>query len=461
MMFRKEYTAVLLLALIMAIRMLGLFMILPVFSLHANDFTHATPQLIGLALGVYGLTQAVLQIPLGMLSDRIGRRPVMSLGLIIFIAGSVCAAMSHSIYGLILGRALQGGGAIGSTILAMIADLTRDENRSKAMAVVGLAVGASFAVAMVVGPLLNAWVGLTGIFWVTAGLAAIAEMLVWVAIPAPPALVTKESSPIQTNLTKVLKNRELLRLNLSIFMLHAILTAFFIAIPIVLMRVIHLSSIGQTKLYLLVLILAFLLMLPLMVMAEKKRRMKSVFLGAIAALWLVQLLLWPFHQDLIGVSGLLLVFFIAFSLLEAVLPSWVSKVAPLRYKGAAMGCYSSAQFFGIFVGGSSGGWIYAHFGVTGIFLLGSGLALIWLIIAFNLRSPPYLTTVIFNLQQFSENNLELLSQRLYGIAGIVEVAIIQAEALIYLKIDQVILNKSQLRQSLEKSKLFRGNYSQV
>lgn len=453
MSFQKEYTAVFSLALIMAVRMLGLFMILPVFSMHAGEFAHATPQLIGLALGIYGLTQGLLQIPLGALSDRIGRKPVMALGLGIFLAGSVCAAMAHNIYGLIIGRALQGGGAIGSTVLALVADLTRDENRSKAMGVIGLAVGASFAVAMAVGPLLNAWAGLAGIFWATAGLAVLAEILVWIIIPAPPVSVNPGVEPVKINLIQVLKNRDLLRLDLSIFMLHAILTAFFMAIPIILTRTIQLNSASQTELYLLVLALAFVLMLPLMIIAEKKRSMKMVFLGAISTLMITQLLMWPLHQHLTSVSILLLLFFTAFSLLEAVLPSWVSKVTPLRHKGAAMGCYSSAQFFGIFAGGGCGGWIYAHFGVAGIFGFGSGLALIWLIVALNLRPPRYLTTVMFNLQQFSENNPDILAQSLYGIAGVAEVAIIQSEDLIYLKIDRAILNKLQLRQSLEKSKL--------
>jgi predicted MFS family arabinose efflux permease len=453
MSFQKEYPAVIALALVMAVRMLGLFMILPVFSLHAGQFAHVSAQLVGLALGVYGLTQALLQIPFGWLSDRIGRKPVMAIGLGIFIAGSICAALSHSIYGLMIGRALQGAGAIGSTVLAMVADLTRDENRSKAMAIIGLAVGASFAVAMAAGPLVDAWAGLAGIFWVTAGLAVAAELLVWVVVPTPPAIVSAENPQKKMGFLQVVKDKELLRLDAGIFALHAMLTAFFIAIPVILAQMVHLGPKAQTGLYLLVLIAAFALMLPLIILAEKKRRMKSVFLNAIAALVLAQLLLLWFHSSLPAVGFLLLLFFTAFSLLEALLPSWVSKVTPLRYKGAAMGCYSTAQFLGIFVGGSSGGWVYAHFGVAGIFALGAGLTLAWLAVTFTLRPPRYLTTVIFNLRQFHESDPEILAKYFYGIAGVTEVAIISAEDLIYLKIDQAILSKLQLRQTLEKSKL--------
>jgi predicted MFS family arabinose efflux permease len=451
-MFQKEYPAVVALASIMAVRMLGLFMILPVFSMHAGDFLGATPQLIGLALGIYGLTQAVLQMPFGVLSDRYGRKPVMMLGLGFFIAGSVYAALAHSIYGLIIGRALQGGGAIGSTVLAMVADITREENRSKAMAIIGLAISGAFALAMIAGPLIDAWAGLAGIFWVTAGLAIIAELLVSLVVPTPP-VVLPEKGKMQAGLLHALTDVNLLRLDAGILILHAILTAFFIAIPFLLAHVAHLSSTEQAGLYLLVLVLAFAFILPPIIIGEKKRLLKPIFLIAISVLFISQVLLWPFYYHLRIVVVLLFVFFTMFSLLEAVLPSWISKVTPLPHKGAVMGCYSTAQFLGIFIGGSVGGWMHAHFGFAGVFLFSSGLALFWFVIALRLTPPPYLTTVIFDLHQFSEKNRDTLTQRLYGIAGVVEVAIITAEQLIYLKIDQAILSKRQLRQSMEKSKL--------
>lgn len=382
---RTVNTAVLALALVMAVRMLGLFMILPVFSMHATEFAHATPQLIGLALGIYGLTQALLQMPFGILSDRIGRKPVMTLGLGLFLAGSVYAAVTHSIYGLIIGRALQGGGAVGSTILATIADLTPEHSRSQAMGLVGLAIGLAFGIAMVLGPLLNTWFNLSGIFWATALLAVIGELLVWWWIPAMPRMANQPRESLRTGLVQVLSQPDLLRLDAGIFVLHAILTALFIAIPIILTHMIHLSSLAQTGLYLGVLSLAFILMLPFMIIAEKKRRTKPILLVAITCLLLAQCGLWVMHQQLFWVCGLLLLFFTAFSLLEAVLPSWISRVAPANHKGAAMGCYSSAQFLGIFAGGCLGGLLYAHFSITGVLLFGAGLALAWLLLALNLR----------------------------------------------------------------------------
>lgn len=456
-MFQREYSAVFSLALVMAVRMLGLFIILPVFSMHAADFTHATAQWIGVALGIYGLTQALLQIPLALWSDRIGRKPVMAIGLGVFILGSVCAAATHSIYGLIIGRALQGAGAIGSTVLALAADLTREENRSKAMGMMGLAIGVSFAVAMMLGPVLNAWVGLTGIFWIMAGLALLAELLVWLLIPAMPPPAQANAGEMKAGLMQVLTDRNLLCLDASIFFLHAILTAVFIAIPIILGRIVLLSAAQQTELYLLVLLLAFALMLPVMILAEKYRHIKPVFLMAIGVLLLTQGLLWRFHQDIWVIGLILLLFFTAFSLLEAILPSWISKIAPLPHKGAAMGCYSTAQFLGIFAGGSAGGWVFAHFGLAGISSLAGLLALIWLGWAQRLSVPPYLSTVMLNLSQFSETNLEILRQQLYGIAGIAEVAIMPADALVYLKIDRTVINKLELHQSLEKGKLIDAN----
>lgn len=367
----------------MSIRMLGLFMILPVFSAAAVHMPGATATLVGLALGMYGLTQSLLQIPFGMLSDRIGRKPVILLGLFLLFLGSVMAAFSHSIYFLIIGRALQGAGAIGSTVLAFLADLTSDRSRSRAMAVMGLSIGFAFTLAMIVGPMINHWFHLSGIFFATGLLALIGIALLSI-LPTPPTLLKTD----EKRFLEIIGNTQLLRLDAGIFFLHAILTALFIAIPILLTREIQLSSLHQILMYLLILILSFIFALPFIIIGEKKRKIKPIFISAIMVIFIVQIGLYFFHRHLIAMAILLFVFFTAFTLLEATLPSLVSKIAPVKNKGAAMGIYSSSQFFGIFVGGSMGGWIFEHTHLSGIFATCAAIACLWFLIACTMQQPP-------------------------------------------------------------------------
>ena len=377
------------LASIMSFRMLGLFMILPVFSVYAQQLPGATTTLIGLTLGIYGLTQACLQIPFGMLSDRIGRKPVIFIGLILFFIGSVVAALSHSIYFLILGRALQGTGAIGSTVLALVADLTPVESRSKAMAFIGLSIGLAFTLAMIIGPVINHWFHLSGIFWLTALLALIGMTLIS-AIPTPP----KPLKISEKKFSAVLHDKQLLRLNFGIFSLHAILTSLFIAIPIILTKQLLLTEWQQIILYLVILIVGFAFALPFIIIAEKQKKIKQVFVAAIIAILLSQCMFFvvaiastSIHFSKLIFTLTLTLFFTAFTLLEALLPSLVSKIAPPEKKGAAMGIYSSSQFFGIFVGGAVGGLVFSHAHMMGIFVMGAVLALLWFVIASSMRKP--------------------------------------------------------------------------
>lgn len=375
--------AIVALAMIMSIRMLGLFMILPVFSTAALKFKHATPTLIGLALGIYGLTQAISQIPLGMLSDRIGRKPVIFGGLLLLCIGSVIAARTNSIYVLLIGRALQGAGAIGSTVLALTADLTRVESRSKAMAILGFSIGFAFTLSLVLGPIVNNWFQLSGIFWSTAILAVIAILLLIAVIPTPLIVVNNtENLSFRQCLALILKNKNLLRLDFSIFFLHAILTALFLALPFVLSHIMKLNAWHQVKLYLFVLIVSFSFAFPLIMFAEKKQKTRFIFLCATMALTATPALLIWFHQNVKVTIALLLLFFTAFTFLEAVLPALISKIAPREHKGAAMGVYSSSQFLGIFTGGALSGWVLAHAGLSGVFLLCACFGLFWLITMF-------------------------------------------------------------------------------
>lgn len=446
----QEKRSVMALAAIMSIRMLGLFMILPVFSVYASKMPGATPTLVGLGLGIYGLTQACLQIPFGMYSDRVGRKQVICLGLLLLFAGSIVAACAHSITVLILGRALQGSGAVGSTVLALTADLTRDEFRSKAMAMIGLSIGFAFTLAMVLGPMINTWFHLSGIFMATALLALIGLGILLFAIPKPPKPISNTNTTLQ-NRFRTAFTPKLLLLDVSVFSLHAILTAMFIAIPFILFHTIGLTEWEQVGLYLIVLIVSFLAALPLIIIAEKKRKMKPIFVGAIATIFLLELILSTIPHAAIITGLLLLVFFTSFTLLEATLPSWVSKIAPLRHKGAAMGVYSSSQFLGIFVGGTLGGFVYAHMHQEGIFLLCALLAFIWLIISAGMGQPPYLSTLVFQLK-LAHSEVDIQA-KLSTISGIVEIAAIEEEGLLYLKIDKQKISENELRDVLRQSNL--------
>jgi predicted MFS family arabinose efflux permease len=363
---QTEYRSIFSLAAILAFRMLGLFMILPVFAVYAHHLSGTTPTLIGLALGIYGLTQALLQIPLGILSDKIGRKPVIVLGLLIFAIGSVVAALSTSIEGVIIGRALQGAGAIGSTIIAFIADLSLPQHRTRAMAIVGMTIGISVIVAMVLGPLLNIYIHVSGIFWTTAGLALFGILILLTTVPTPTAH-TQNTKISLKELLFVLRQPELLRLDFGIAVLHAVFTASFVVIPIILTNILNIQSHYQWILYISVLVLSFCLMVPGIILAEKQHKMRPVFLSAIFVLGVAQFIFLTSHNKLIFMVLGLLIYFAAFNLLEACLPSLISKTAPTKNRGAAMGIYSSSQFFGIFIGGTGGGLIYGHYGIAGLF----------------------------------------------------------------------------------------------
>lgn len=366
-------------------RMLGLFLILPVFALYAENMPQATPVLIGLAIGVYGLTQAVLQIPFGLLSDKIGRKPIIIGGLLLFAIGSVIAATADSIWMIIVGRAIQGSGAIAAAIMALLADLTRDSVRTRAMATVGMTIGMSFTVALIAGPILNQWVAVPGIFWLTALLALGGIGILVFIVPTPEkSSVHGDAEPVPAMFGRVLRNPDLLRLDLGIFVLHLVLTALFLAIPLAL-RDAGLAVERHSLLYLPVLVLSLAIMVPFIIRAEKHGRMKQVFLGAIALMVFAQVLLYLMIDSLWGLAFSMLLFFIAFNLLEATLPSLVSKTAPSEIKGTAMGVYSTAQFSGAFFGGLAGGWVHQGFGLSAVFIMGGLLTASWLIAALGMR----------------------------------------------------------------------------
>lgn len=445
-MTRTERRAAYSLAGIFSLRMLGLFMIYPVFTIYAKELRGATPLTIGLALGAYGLSQAIFQIPFGMLSDRVGRKSMITLGLVIFAAGSVVAAMSGSIEGVILGRILQGAGAVGSVILALGADLTREEQRTKAMAVIGMSIGLSFALAVVIGPILNGWIGVSGIFWLTAVLAIIGISVIQFVVPRPiHSRLHRDTEAVPALFKRVLTDAELLRLDAGIFSLHAMLTASFLALPLIFSEIAGIGIRHQWYIYLPVLMVGVLLMVPLIIIGEKYRRMKPIFLGAIVALGLAQLSIVAWHHSLFALVVTLSVFFGAFTLMEASLPSLISKAAPAGSKGTAMGVYSSSQFLGIFVGGTVGGWVYGHFGLDGVFLFTALIAVIWLAIASGMADPSYFSSRLLSFGQMGEVEAARLAESLRQVAGVVDAVVVAEDGVAYLKVDRHYLDEDALR----------------
>lgn len=434
-MSSAERRATLGLAGVYGFRMLGLFLILPVFALFAEGLPGASPLLTGLAIGIYGLTQALLQIPFGLLSDRIGRKPVIFGGLLLFTLGSAIAATADDVWMIILGRAVQGSGAIAAAVMALTADLTREENRTKAMATIGMTIGASFMVAMMAGPILGKWIGVSGIFWLTAVLALLGMALVALVVPTPiRSRVHRDAETVPRMFGRVLRNGELLRLDFGIFSLHLILTALFLAVPLIL-RDLGLEPVRHASVYLPVMLVSIAAMVPFVILAERGGRFKMVFLGAVAALAVAQLLLasatshfWPF------IAGLVL-FFIAFNLLEATLPSLVSKVAPVDAKGTAMGVYSTSQFGGAFMGGLLGGWVHQQFGLVAVFVTGAVVATIWLVAASRMQKPGRYSSRLVNLEWARGDGFDGLVERLRGVPGVVEAVVVAEEGVAYLKVD--------------------------
>lgn len=369
-----------------AFRMLGLFMVLPVLMLYSDDYQHSTAFLMGLALGAYGFSQALLQIPFGIWSDRWGRKPVIAIGLVIFAIGSVVAAMAESVYGLILGRFLQGAGAIASALMAMVADLTAEENRTKAMAAIGASIGLSFSIALVLGPVVSNFGGPAGIFWLTAAFALVGLLiLVWI-LPNPPRSVAATTNT--GLLGAVLKNRDLLRLDWGILVLHFVLMANFVVLPGLLQGVLNLEGDRHWQVYLPLLVLAFAAMLPFMILAERKGKVKPVFLSAVALLGVMQLVLaLGFYQLAVPLLICLFFFFMAFNLLEANLPSLISKTVPGHMRGTANGIYSTSQFAGAFLGGSLGGAVLSWGGVLAVFMLCGAAIGIWWLLALPMSVP--------------------------------------------------------------------------
>ncbi|CUA95002.1 Predicted arabinose efflux permease, MFS family [Comamonas thiooxydans] len=374
------------LALIFALRMLGLFLVLPVFMLEARKYPGGDdPAMIGLAMGLYGLTQALFQLPIGLASDRIGRKRVIVAGLLVFAAGSLIAAMADSLTGLMAGRAIQGAGAVSAAVTALLADLTRDGVRTKAMAMVGGSIGLMFALALVLAPLLNAWIGLSGIFGLTCALAlAGIAVVLWVVPPEP----RQHADAPKGRFSELLGQSDLLRLNFGVFILHTVQMSMWVAVPAMLVQA-GLAKEQHWHIYLPAVLLSFLAM-GLLFSMERKGKLRKALLGAIGLVLVVQIGL-----GMLAASGtiptvwcmalLMFLFFCGFNALEATQPSLVSRMAPAPLRGAALGAYNTLQSLGLFAGGAVGGAVAKFAGVPGLFVMTAVLVALWLVVTWPLR----------------------------------------------------------------------------
>ncbi len=452
-----EVRATVSLAAIYGLRMFGMFSILPIFAIYASTFPeHPSPLMIGFALGAYGLTQALFQLPFGMASDKLGRKPMIYLGLSIFAIGSMVAALATNIEIIILGRAIQGAGAVSAVVTALLADLTRDENRTKAMATIGGTIGVAFAISLVCGPLLNQWVGIKGIFWMTALLTLAAIVVVKFVVPDPVhSHYHSDASAAPAKLKEVLSSSQLLRLNFGIFSLHAAQMAMFVVVPFAIKQSSNLHENQHWHIYLPVLLASFVLMVPAIIYAEKQAKMKQVFVSAIAIMLVAQLTFAVSIEHFWGIVISLTLYFIAFNVLEASLPSIISKMAPAAAKGTAMGVYNTSQSLGVFVGGALGGYLSHKLGFASVFIFCSIMMFLWLILAYSMQPPPAVRTKMYSLDEsvpeLSNEHADILKNNLAKLVGVIEAVVLPQERTIILKID-----KTQDWDEAQVYKLLRG-----
>lgn len=425
------------LASIYGLRMLGMFLILPIFSIYAESLPDGNNHLlIGFALGAYGLTQALFQLPFGMASDRFGRKRVIYVGLLLFVLGSLIAAFAGNLIWVAIGRAVQGAGAVSAAVTALVADLTREEHRTKAMAMIGGTIGITFALSLILGPVLNQWIGVDGIFLMTAILAALALLVVKYIVPEP--AVSHFHSDAQANtgkLKEVLKDRQLLRLNYGIFALHAAQMAMFVVVPLAIRQTSSLNENQHWMIYLPVLLVSFVLMVPAIIYAEKRNQLKPVFASAIIIMLAAQLMFAGLVNHFWGIVWSLTAYFIAFNVLEASLPSIITKIAPAAAKGTAMGVHNTTQSLGVFVGGTLGGYLSHYYGFAAVFIFCSILMAVWALLAITMQVPPAVKSKMYHLSKNKAKQADQLAVKLAALSGVREAVVLADEEIAIIKVD--------------------------
>ncbi len=443
-MNKTEKRAALTLSSVFALRMLGLFMLLPVFSLAGQALEGYTPALVGFAIGAYGLTQAIFQIPFGWLSDRFGRKPIILFGLVLFALGSLIAAFSDHIYGVIVGRLLQGCGAIASAVMALAADLSRDEHRTKIMASIGMSIGGAFALAMILGPGLTEMLGLSGIFAAIAVLSVVAMLVIYFLTPDPEhQFVQRDAIAAKGEFVGIFKDGQLMRLNFGIFTLHFLLTSFFVAFPLRL-KGLDIALSDHSWIYLFTMVMAVLFMVPMIIIAEKKRQHARVMMVGVMLIAMVQFAFGMASFSIYWVVFAMVVYFTGFNLMEALLPSLISRIAPLSSKGTALGVYSTSQFAGAFLGGPVAGLIMQYKGMDGVYLVGAFMAIIWAVLLLGLKNPPAVTSYTLTMPDVSKDAFPGLVEEIRAIEGVSEAVALPEAGAVYLKVDKKALDPESL-----------------
>lgn len=449
---QSELRASVSLASIYGLRMLGMFLILPIFAIYATHYQGGDNSiLVGAALGAYGLTQALFQLPFGMASDKFGRKNVIYIGLAMLIIGSIVAALATDITTVIIGRAMQGAGAVSAAVTALLADLTREENRTKAMAMIGATIGVTFAISLVLGPALAHWTGIAGIFWLTAVLAVLAILVIRFIVPNPIAShFHSDASAAPAKLKDVLKNAQLLRLNFGIFALHAAQMAMFIVVPFAIQNTSSLDVNHHWQVYLPILLGSFILMIPAIIVGEKRGLLKPVFIGAVALMLIAQLCFAGLIASFWGIVFSLFAYFVAFNILEASLPSLISKLAPAAAKGTAMGVYNTSQSLGVAAGGLAGGYLAHHYSYSIVFMFCAVLMSVWLLLSFSMKTPPAVRTKMYHLGEISEAQARALSKAISALPYVHEAVAIAAEGMLIVKIkNQYAKSKREIADDQE------------
>ena len=448
---KSERRAIFSLSGIFSLRMFGLFMLLPILAVYAKDLSQSTPTLMGLALGAYGLTQAIFQIPFGLMADRINRKYVIAFGLVIFVIGSIIAGLSESIYGLIFGRCIQGAGAVSSAILALSADLTRSSQRTKAMAMIGITIGFSFMLALIVAPPLQQYIGVSGLFWMVAILGLIAIFVLFKLVPEAQSNRHHDAvGPALEQIGESLRNFQLMQLNIGIFISHLVLTALFVVLPVILIEQGNYPLSSHWKIYIPILLLSVIGMTPFVMAATKIKWIAVAYRCAIAVLLIAFFgMFLSKDHPVIWLLFAVTIFFSVFNALESMLPSLVSQISAKNNKGTSIAIYNTFQFTGVFIGGVCGGWIYGNSGPAGVFLFCGVLVALWLILSCIYSKFSLTATKVFEIGELNRSQRDDLIARIETLKGIEEVTIVDGETVVHLEVNERVYDHAEVQRLIK------------